>query len=37
MKVENMTPLPSLNLGGLGIQSYGKNETKSERIKKYYE
>jgi len=37
MKVENLTPLPSLDLGGLGIQSYGKNETKSEWIKKYYE
>jgi len=32
MKVENLTPLPSLDLGGLGIWSYGKNETKSEWI-----
>jgi hypothetical protein len=34
MTVENLTPLPSLNLGGLGIWSYGKNGTKSESIKK---
>jgi hypothetical protein len=36
MKVENLTPSPSLDLGGLEIWSYGKNETKSEWIKKYY-